>query len=344
MCHVDPIHVKKKLIPLFCLLLLSVSIEPVLSQDSGTRYALIIGGLGGSAEYTDTFKSYLFDTRKALVESMGYEEENVVVLGENRIVEEPFIDDLSNAENIRAQFGRLSNQVNENDDVLILLFGHGGYEGGIARLNIPRRDLTQHDFASLVDAIQARRLVFINTASASAPFLEAIADEGRIVITATRIGTQTNETLFPRFLVESLTNPGTDRDKDSRISVSEIFMYAAEKTDQWYDDNGHIPTENALISDNGSTEGSRIEELEGSNMGQVAAFTFMSPGESALLAAAGVESPELAGWIEEKNQIEREIAELKAQKIEMEVEAYYAALEVLFVRLARGNELLDEIP
>ena len=316
----------------------------LLSQEVGDRYALLIGGLGGDAEHTEKFKGYLFDTRKALIESMGFDESNVVVLGENRIVEESYIDDLSNAENIRAQFGVLSNKVTSQDDVFIMLFGHGGYEGGIARLNIPRRDLSQNDFADLVQAIDARRLVFINTASASAPFIEALAGEGRIVITATRTGTQTNETLFPQYVVESLTNPGTDRDKDGRISIAEIFAYSAEKTDQWYEDNGHLATENALISDTGSSEGSRIEEMEENGAGQVAAFTYLSPANAAMLAAGGADSPEIASWFEEKNQIELDIAELKAQKGDMNVEEYYAALEVLFVRLAKGNDLLEAVP
>ena len=275
---------------------------------------------------------------------MEFDENNVIVLGETRIVEEGFVDDVSNAENIRAQFGMLSSTVNANDDVFIVLFGHGGYEAGVARLNIPRRDLSQNDFADLVGSLQARRIVFINTASASAPFIEAIAGEGRIVVTATKTGTQTNETLFPQYFIESLTNPGTDRDKDSRISIAEIFAYTAEKTDQWYADNGHLATEHALISDTGGTEGVRIEDLETSGAGQVAAFTFLSAGDSALLAAAGGDRPELANWLAEKSQIELEIAELKAQKAQMDIDDYYADLEVLFIRLARGNEQLEAVP
>ena len=335
---------KRNLILIFLLLLSTAPAGVLNAQDSGSRYALLIAGLGGDAEHTDKFKGYLFDTRKALIESMSFSEENIVVLGENRIVEEAFVDDLSNAENIRAQFGSLSNKVTPRDDVFILLFGHGGYDGGVARLNIPRRDLTQNDFGDLVDTIDARRIVFINTASASAPFIDALAGEGRIVITATRTGTQTNETIFPQYVVESLTNPGTDRDKDSRISIAEIFAYAAEKTDQWYEENGHLATENALISDTGSTEGIRIDDLEASGAGQVAAFTYLSPGDALLMAAGSVANPEISSWLEEKNQLELDIAELKSQKADMETEAYYAALEVLFVRLARGNELLESVP
>lgn len=335
---------KRNFIVIFLLVLVAFPGWALMAQDSSNRYALLIGGLGGDAEHTDKFKGYLFDTRKALIESMGFSEENVVVLGENRIIEEFFVDDISNAENIRAQFGALSNKVTLSDDVFVLLFGHGGYEGGVARLNIPRRDLSQNDFSDLVNSINARRMVFINTASASAPFIEALAGEGRIVITATRTGTQTNETLFPQYLVESLTNPGTDRDKDSRISIAEIFAYAAEKTDQWYEDNGNLATENALISDTGSTEGIRIEDLEASGAGQVAAFTYLSPGDAALMAAGAGGSPEISSWLQEKNQIELDIAELKTQKSDMDTDAYYASLEVLFVRLARGNELLESVP
>lgn len=337
-------NVKKELIVLLLFFMGVVPTKGVLAQDSGDRYALLIAGLGGDAEHTDTFKGYLFDTRKALIESLGFDEDKVVVLGENRIVEEAYVDDLSNAENIRAQFGALSSKVTSDDEVLVVLFGHGGYDGGVSRLNIPRRDLTQNDYADLVGGLQAKRLVFVNTASASAPFLEAIAREGRIVITATRTGTQTNETIFPRYFVESLTNPATDRDKDSRISIAEIFMYSAEKTDQWYEDNGHIPTENALISDAGSADGNRIEDWQEGDVGQIAALTYLSQGNTALLAAAAGGSPEVAGWLEEKSQIELEIANLKTRKSEMGTEEYYAALEVLFVRLARGNEILEAVP
>ena len=316
----------------------------VLGQEAGNRYALLIAGLGGDAEHTEKFKGYLFNTQKALKESFGFSPEHIVILGEAKITEESFVDDLSNAENIRAQFDRLSRQVTSDDDVYIILFGHGGYDAGEARLNIPRRDLNQNDFADLVDTLNPRRLVFINTASASAPFIEALGKEGRIVITATRTGTQKNETSFPRFFVEALTNPAADRDKDGRISVVELFAFSAERTDQMYADNGNIPTENALISDTGATNGARLEEIETAGMGQLAAFTYLSSGDPALIAAAENGNPEVSGWLREKNQIELDIAALKSRKAEMEVDEYYGELELLFVRLARGNEQLEQVP
>ena len=317
--------------------------RPGWAQDQGNRYALIIAGLGGDAEHTETFKGYLFNTQKAFVESFGFEEDHITILGEQKIQDAAFVDDLSNAENIRASFASLSTKATKNDDVYVILFGHGGYEGGESRLNIPRRDLSQFDYAELANQIDARRLVFINTASASAPFIDVLGKEGRVVITATRSGTQKNETSFPRFMIEAFTDPGADQDKDGRVSVAEVFVFASERTAQWYEDNGNVPTEDALIADNGSAEGARLKDLETSGQGQLASLTYISISETELLAAGGQGSPELSAWLQEKDQIEREVARLKSRKAEMNVDDYYAELEVLFVRLAKGNEEIEAI-
>jgi hypothetical protein len=317
------------LIALLCVL------ADVAHAQSGDRYALLIGGLGGSDEHTVRFQRYLFDTRKALVEAHGFSAEHVTVLGETKLEGLDFVDGVSLEETIRAQFAALAGRVTTDDHVYILLFGHGGYDGTEAKFNVPRTDLTQGQYAELVGTLRAGRVVFINTASASAPFVDALSGAGRIVITATRVGSQKNETNFPGFLVDGLTSPGADRDKNGSLSVLEWFTYAAEKTDQWFEDNGNIATENALIDDNGDGEGTRLSELAAGADGNLAGLTYLSRREAALAASVGNVS---AGWLREKEQIEQAIADVKSRKANLAEDAYYAELETLFVRLARGNE------
>lgn len=313
----------------------------VYAQDAANRHALLIGGLGGSPELTEKFKGYLFDTRKALIETMDMPAENITVLGETSISTESFVDGAATADNIRLQFDALQERVGPADLVLIVLFGHGSFTNGEARLNIPRRDLSQHDFATLVDGLAANRIVFINTGSASAPFVEALSGNNRMVITATRTGSQKNETSFPRFMVESLTSPATDRDKDGRISVGEVFQFAAERTDQMFADNGNLATENALLDDNGDQEGSRLEELANGVDGNLASITYLSgEGATGVMAANAGSS----AWQLEKSEVELAIANLKSRKASMDVDVYYAELETLFVQLARGNEAAEQTP
>lgn len=325
---------------LHCVLLVTTLallwVSPVVAQSNANKHALIIGGLGGSPDHTQKFKTYLFETKKALVETFQFDESHITVLGETSIASEPFVNAIANAENIRQEFSNLNASAGSADEVYIILFGHGGYDNGQARLNIPRRDLSQTDYAGLVDELNAGRVVFINTGSASAPFVEALSGDNRIVITATRTGTQKNETSFPRFMVEALKTLVADRDKDGRVSVGELFQYSAERTDQYFEDNGNLATENALIDDNGDQEGSRLDAFVAGNDGHLANITYLSAGP-AIASATGNTSSGDAGWLSEKANLEVEIATLKSKKSDMDLDTYYAELEVLFVQLARGN-------
>ncbi len=321
----------------FVLTLLSAP-RPAAAQ-AGTRYAVLIGGLGGSAEYTEQYRRYLFETRKALVDAFDFPAANVTVLAENSLEGEPFVDGVSTAENIRARFAGLAGRVTEHDHVYVVLFGHGSYDGEHAQLNIPRRDLDDADYAELAGRLRAGRLVFVNTASASAPFIDALSAPDRVVVTATRAGTQRNETVFPRFFVEALSGAGADLDKNGDLSVGEVFRYAAQKTAQSFAEGGHLATEHALLEDTGDAKGYRAEELEAAGEGNLAGLTYLRRRATAL--AAGPDGAALAPLLREKERLERDIAEVKSRKNRLGEDEYYRQLEVLFVRLARLNDRIE---
>lgn len=322
------------------ILILLLAPQASIAQE-GQSYAVLIGGLGGSAEYTEKFQQYLFDTHRALVEDFQFPADHVTVLAEAALSNLAFVDGEATAENIRAHFAALASQVAAADHVYVLLFGHGSYDGQNAQLNIPRRDLNDADYAALVDALPAGRVVFVNTASASAPFIDALSALDRIVITATRTGTQRNETVFPRFLVEALTNPAADLDKNGDLSVREIFQYAAEKTDQSFTETSHLATENALLDDTGDGQGYRVEELDDAAEGNLAAVTYLRRRTAVLAAVSGANRAEVVAMLGEKEALERDIADLKSRKNRLDEDRYYADLETLFVRLARLNDRIE---
>lgn len=316
---------------LLCAALLSASMPAGVRAQAGERHAVLIGGLGGTDEYGGQFHQYLLETRKAFVQSLGFETEKVAVFGDE--AGPSFIRDVATAGNIRSHFAALAGQLGSDDQVFVVLFGHGSYDGQQSYLNIPGPDLSSADYADLVDTLQAGRVVFVNTASAGAPFIEALAGPDRIVITATRSGTQRNATTFPRFFVEALTSVTADVDKNGDLTMREVFQYAAEKTAQSFEDEGHLATEHALIDDTGDGRGHRLEELEQGGEGQLAAVTYVQRQA----ARAGVSREQL----QRKGDLERAIAALKARKQEMAENAYYAELEGLFVQLARLNDRIE---
>lgn len=326
----------------FLLLALGLTLcVPEVGAQQGQRYALLIGGLGGSAEYSEKFKNYLFETDNALQQHFQFPASNIIVLGEQRIEGEAFVDGVSTAENIRARFEELASRATPDDDVYVVLFGHGSSDGEEAQFNIPRRDLSSADYAGLAGLLTIRRLIFINTASASAPFIDALSGPDRIVVTATRRGTQRNETTFPVYLVEALSSPSADLNKDGDLSIAEVFMFASQKTAQSFEATSHLATEHALLDDTGDGEGHRAEDLADQGEGNLASVTYLKRQMGAVVADGGAVDASLVQQLRNKDDLEREIADLKGLKGQLDEDEYYDQLEGLFVRLAQLNDRIE---
>ena len=135
-----------------------------------------------------------------------------------------------------------------------MLIGHATFDGVDAKFNLVGPDLEAADWKALVAPIRGK-VVFVNTAAASAPFLSRLAGERRIVITATDSGVQRYETVFPRFFVQAFGEAETDLDKDSRISVWEAFARASLGVRQYDRQKGQLTVEKPVLDDTGDGVG-----------------------------------------------------------------------------------------
>ena len=84
----------------------------------------------------------------------------------------------STKEEVIKAFDKLA-AAGEDDVVFVVLIGHGTFDGKVAKFNLPGPDLTPADFAPLLKKLRSKHVVFVNTASASGPFIEALAAPGR---------------------------------------------------------------------------------------------------------------------------------------------------------------------
>jgi hypothetical protein len=141
--------------------------------------------------------------------------------------------------------------------------------------------------------------------------------------------------------VEALTNPAADLDKNGDLTVYELFRYATEKVAQSFEETNHLATEHALLDDTGDGQGHRLEELEEAGEGNLAAVTYLKRRTALLATVSGANREAVATMLQERETIERDIAELKSRKSNLEEDGYYASLETLFVRLARLNDQIE---
>lgn len=337
-------HIKRiNLVVIYLCIYIFAAFNSIYAQGETRHYALLIAGLGGTQEYREKFHKYLYDTRKTLIEKFQFSENDIIVLADSRSQEENFINETSSAENIKTQFSYLSKMVTNKDDMYIFLFGHGSFDGKNAMLNIPQQDLKDSDYAELVQTIKANKIVFINTSSCSAPFIDHLSAPKRIIITATKSGTERIETVFPKFLVEAINNSASDKDKNGDLSLLEVFQYASEGTARWYKESNHLETEHPLLEDTGDKLAYRAEELIDHAEGGLSSTTYLQERiKTVVTAMVSTKDSILAKLFIEQKKINQEIFILKTEKTNYSEREYFTKLEPLFIRLAKISDEIEK--
>ncbi len=144
----------------------------------------------------------------------------------------------------------------------IVLIGHGTYDGRQAKFNLRGPDLTAEQLAQWLSGFR-RTVVIINCASASSPFMNALAGEHRIIITSTKSGYQYNFSRFGKYLAQTVGDPQADLDKDGQTSLLEAFLLASSRVAEFYRQEARLATEEALLDDNGDGRGTPASWFRG---------------------------------------------------------------------------------
>jgi hypothetical protein len=300
-------------------------------------HALVVAGLGGAAQYRQSFLDWSVELQTALVQKHGLPPVNVTVLAETPEAS-PSIADRSTRANVMKVLGEIAQRAGPQDRLLVVLIGHGTTAGGETRFNLPGPDLTPGDFAAGLVAFPTQTLALVHTGSGSGAFVEPLSGPNRIIVTATRSARELNATEFARFFVEAVTGDGADLDKDRRVSLLEAFEYANLEVARYYDEENELLTEHAVLDDNGDGEGSRRPIRDGEDGPLAATFHFASGAVAATGGLApATDDPVLAQLFQDRVEINDRIGELRGRRDSMRPDAYEDALEELLVELALKN-------
>lgn len=292
---------------------------------AATHY-LTISGLGGEKDYEQRFAAQAKDVEKLLRGSGG--DVNVVTLSGAD----------ATREKIKAAFEKIAATAKADDAFVLLLIGHGSFDGAEYKFNIPGPDYSGTELAALCDKVPAGRQLVVNTTSASGGSLEAMQRAKRAVILATKAGSERNATVFARYWVEALRDPSADSDKNEVVSALEAYRFADRKTVEFYETNKRLATEHAVMEDTGAGEGVRAPSTANGQGLLAASFPLLRIG-SAQRAAA---DPAKRQLLARKEQIEQRIDKLKYEKAAMALEDYRKQMSAALIELARLQEELDK--
>lgn len=283
--------------------LAALLLASALTAPAATYY-LTVSGLGGEADYEQRFKMW--------AEDIGKTTKSQALVAPPR-------------EKLRARLAELAKEVKPDDAFVLMLIGHGTFDGTDYKFNLPGPDVTAVELAGLLDRIPATRQLVVNMTSSSGGALDGLKRSTRVVVCATKTGTEKNATVFARYWAEALRDPAADTDKNETVSALEAFQYAQKKTKEFYETNKRLATEHALLEDGRETK-------------LAAAFPLLRIGANAAAAADPAKRELLAS----KEQIEQQIDKLKYEKVTLPEAEYKKRLTALLLELARTQEALDK--
>ncbi len=294
-----------------------------LSARAATFY-VTISGLGGEPDYEQRFKMWADDIDTSLKRAGG--DANVITLV------------APTREQIRAKFADVTRQAHPDDAFVLMLIGHGTYDGVDYKFNIPGPDITGAELASLLDKVPASRQLVVNMTSCSGGSINLLQKKNRIVITATKTGTEKNATVFARYWADALRDPEADADKNDTVSALEAFHFAERKTTEYFDSQKRLATEHAVLEDTGKGDGERNPSADNGEGKLAAVFPMVRLGAN----AAAARDPAKRPLLEKKDQLEQAIDKLKYDKAALPEDEYKKQLTQLLVELAKTQEEIDK--
>jgi hypothetical protein len=292
----------------------------------GGSFYVTVAGLGGEPDYEQRFTAMANDLDKVLKASGS--EVHVYTLTGNQASRAQMTEIL----------GEVARQAKPDDDFVLILIGHGSYDGFEYKFNLVGPDISSTELASLCDRIPSKRQLIVNTTSASGGSIAALEKPGRAVIVATKTGTEKNATVFARFWVEALHDPTADLDKNDSLSALETFEYADRKTAAFYDSEKRLATEHAMFEDTGKGQPVRAVDAQGGEGRFLATFTVLRIGA----AQRAANDPAKRELLAKKDELEQKVDELKYQKAAMAQEDYKQQLTQALLELARVQAELDK--
>jgi len=316
---------------------LVVGREAVGAAERDGRWAILVAGVSGDSQLQKQFYDELRTLRDLLVGRLSFPADQVFVLADDPAREPGLVQVRSTRDGLERVVRDVASRASKEDQVLIFIEGHGSFDNGTYKLNLVGPDPTGREMAALFDLIPTDRVVILNATPCSGGGIADLSRPGRVVVAATRSGSEKNRTRIGSHLIEAFGG-AADADHNGRVSILEAYLFARQKVEQYYSAEGNLQTEHAVLDDDADGLG---HDMPGPDNGEglIARTTYLDRGIPAGARTAGQET-----LARQARELERKIEELRYSKPRMAESEYEKQLEELLVKLAEINGRLRQKP
>ena len=197
---------------------------------------LIVSGLGGEADYEQKFENQAKGAAAAAAHTGAAQKDIVVLSGEQ-----------ARRTHLDGELKKFASSVHGDDQVVVELIGHGSFDGEEYRFNLPGPDITGKEIVAFLDSMPASQILVVNATSSSGSVVESWRRANRVVITATRSGSERNATRFAEYWVQALSSAEADRDKNEIVTAAEAYDFASRKVADAFKSGASLATEHPRL-------------------------------------------------------------------------------------------------
>jgi hypothetical protein len=293
-----------------------------ISEDRPT--IIVVTGAGGEDEFGKNFSKWSADCEDAARKAGA----RVVSIGLKPVAGTNDFDLLKQT---------LAAEPREStSDLWLILIGHGTFDSKEAKFNLQGPDFSADELAAWLKPFH-RPLAIVDCASCSGPFINKLSGPNRVIVTATRSGSEQNYARFGKYFSQALEDKQADLDKDGQISLLEAFLSASYQVAEFYKLEGRLATEHALIDDNGDGLGTPADWFRGihavKRANDSAALDGFRAHQFHLIRSD--EEKKLSGPTRaRRDELELALAKLRDEKRNFSETDYYKKVETLLLELA----------
>jgi len=295
------------------------------------RSVLVVVGAAGEDEFGKIFRESADRWRAAL------QADDLTLLDGTDLGKS---DEKEHRQQILDWCSRTDNDLNESGILIqkwLVMIGHGTHDRNSSKFNLKGPDVSSEAIAKAMSTVKAKWLV-IDGSSSSGPFINSLSGENRIIITATKSGSEQNYSRFSEYLSKSIADPSTDLDHDDCVSILEAFLAASNRVAQFYENEGRLASEQALLDDNGDSRGTPAAFYRGARPVKAPANGLKLDGALAsrtLVSNFGKPDVRTAEERAQSDILFDQIESVRYRKKELNEDEYYLELEHLFLELAK---------
>lgn len=281
----------------------------------GAHRALVVSGLGGTAQYSEAFEQ----TAQQFVDGL-----QTLVQDKERVV---FLDETATRDDILEAIKAVADAAaveapEAGHSVFTLVFiGHGTSNAKTWQFNIKGPDLTTEDLIAALNDVQVSQQVVVLGASASGAALDALTQPQRLVVTATKSGGEKNAVHFPAYLAQAVASDVADYDRNEILTLAEAFRFARSRTVAYYEEKKLLASEHARLRGDGATDVA---------LARLGSLKMAS------------DDPVVSALLEERLVLEEAFQKLTGEKSSLPVADYYNKLETLLISIARLQLSIDQ--